>query len=162
MAFLGVITVMIAGIMIQGILMLESEISVRLRVLQDLNEQAGVFISFLEEEKELSRSIGEIEKRISLIRTLKGQGIQGSRIMKEISAVLPSDVKLTQLSVSEEKGLVISGITESNSSIAQLMVNLENSRYFEGIRLSYIKREDNKGETDTLLFELAGELEGRD
>jgi Tfp pilus assembly protein PilN len=153
---------MIAGIMIQGILMLESEISVRLRVLQDLNEQAGVFISFLEEEKEISRSIGEIEKEISLILTLKDQGIQGSRIMKEISAVLPSDVKLTQLSVSEEKGLVISGITESNSSIAQFMVNLENSRYFEEVRLSYIKREDNKGETDTLLFELAGELEGRD
>lgn len=142
--------------------MLESEISVRLRVLQDLNEQAGVFISFLEEEKEISRSIGEIEKKISLILTLKDQGIQGSRIMKEISAVVPSDVKLTQLSVSEEKGLVISGITESNSSIAQFMVNLENSRYFEEIRLSYIKREDNKGETDTLLFELAGELEGRD
>ncbi|QSQ09397.1 hypothetical protein H0A61_01760 [Koleobacter methoxysyntrophicus] len=142
--------------------MLESEISVRLRVLQDLNEQAGVFISFLEEEKEISRSIGEIEKEISLILTLKDQGIQGSRIMKEISAVVPSDVKLTQLSVSEEKGLVISGITESNSSIAQFMVNLENSRYFEEIRLSYIKREDNKGETDTLLFELAGELEGRD
>lgn len=142
--------------------MLESEISVRLRVLQDLNEQAGVFISFLEEEKEISRSIGEIEKEISLILTLKDQGIQGSRIMKEISAVLPSDVKLTQLSVSEEKGLVISGITESNSSIAQFMVNLENSRYFEEVRLSYIKREDNKGETDTLLFELAGELEGRD
>jgi Tfp pilus assembly protein PilN len=153
---------MIAGIMIQGVLMLESEISVRLRVLQDLNEQAGVFISFLEEEKEISRSIGEIEKKISLILTLKDQGIQGSRIMKEISAVVPSDVKLTQLSVSEEKGLVISGITESNSSIAQFMVNLENSRYFEEIRLSYIKREDNKGETDTLLFELAGELEGRD
>jgi Tfp pilus assembly protein PilN len=153
---------MIAGIMIQGVLMLESEISVRLRVLQDLNEQAGVFISFLEEEKEISRSIGEIEKEISLILTLKDQGIQGSRIMKEISAVLPSDVKLTQLSVSEEKGLVISGITESNSSIAQFMVNLENSRYFEEVRLSYIKREDNKGETDTLLFELAGELEGRD
>ena len=142
--------------------MLESEISVRLRVLQDLNEQAGVFISFLEEEKEISRSIGEIEKKISLILTLKDQGIQGSRIMKEISAVVPSDVKLTQLSVSEEKGLVISGITESNSSIAQFMVNLENSRYFEEVRLSYIKREDNKGETDTLLFELAGELEGRD
>jgi len=142
--------------------MLESEISVRLRVLQDLNEQAGVFISFLEEEKEISRSIGEIEKEISLILTLKDQGIQGSRIMKEISAVVPSDVKLTQLSVSEEKGLVISGITESNSSIAQFMVNLENSRYFEEVRLSYIKREDNKGETDTLLFELAGELEGRD
>jgi Tfp pilus assembly protein PilN len=153
---------MIAGIMIQGVLMLESEISVRLRVLQDLNEQAGVFISFLEEEKEISRSIGEIEKKISLILTLKDQGIQGSRIMKEISAVVPSDVKLTQLSVSEEKGLVISGITESNSSIAQFMVNLENSRYFEEVRLSYIKREDNKGETDTLLFELAGELEGRD
>jgi Tfp pilus assembly protein PilN len=153
---------MIAGIMIQGVLMLESEISVRLRVLQDLNEQAGVFISFLEEEKEISRSIGEIEKEISLILTLKDQGIQGSRIMKEISAVVPSDVKLTQLSVSEEKGLVISGITESNSSIAQFMVNLENSRYFEEVRLSYIKREDNKGETDTLLFELAGELEGRD
>jgi len=153
---------MIAGIMIQGVLMLESEISVRLRVLQDLNEQAGVFISFLEEEKEISRSIGEIEKEISLILTLKDQGIQGSRIMKEISAVVPSDVKLTQLSVSEEKGLVISGITESNSSIAQFMVNLENSRYFEEIRLSYIKREDNKGETDTLLFELAGKLEGRD
>lgn len=106
----------------------EDEITVIDKKNKDLRKQIGQVKDFEKKKKDL-------EQKLAVLDKLKAGKSGPVHLLDELSAALPDRLWLTKFS--ENGGTVkISGIADSEKTVAVFMRNLDSSPYYKGIELS--------------------------
>jgi type IV pilus assembly protein PilN len=109
------------------------------------------------EISELKRKKKEMLSRMKVIQDLQGNRSEIVKMFDELVRAVPDGVYLDSL---ERKGasITISGFSESNSRISNLMRNLDNSYKYENSNLTKVKHDGRLGEQGSV-FDLQVEIE---
>ncbi|MBF0517243.1 MAG: PilN domain-containing protein [Nitrospirae bacterium] len=96
----------------------------------------------LEALKNKIKDVDELEKKIKtindnkkVIEQLKASQSTPVKVLDEISKLLPDNVWLTKMTISEQ-GLSLSGTAEKNDDVVIFVNNLKNSKLFNNVYLS--------------------------
>lgn len=100
--------------------------------LQQFNKEAAVYQPYKTQSSELSNTIGTITQ-------LHENRYQTAYLFNNLSSLIPKSARLNLLKYDSEK-LTLSGEAHSNQSIAQLMQNLEASKWLTKLDLDETKR----------------------
>lgn len=119
------------------------------RAIKDLfNRQ--YMLSFLEQkiqetESEV-RQAKKIRAQADIIGAYAGQRTLCLEVLREISLICPSEIRLNNL-LFEKEGIQLQGVTPSYSAVSELAAILEKSTYFEDVVLIYSR----KGEEEEMV-----------
>jgi len=120
-------------------------------------DQLGYKVSKIEEEVNLLSSAAgnlnkvakakdNLEKKLSIIHALKQKKLGPTKIMEQLSLMIPKRVWLSSLTVSGVE-LKVLGAATSNEEISMFMSKLEKSGFFRDVDLSYTDKDKAIGET---------------
>lgn len=123
------------------------------RALTDLNEQNSALKTQVEAFSSFETEFRQAQERLTLYKNLIGSQKRYSGIVKEVASFLPSDVALTNISVSEDL-VEIKGRALSEGGLAGLIKALEGAKTVKDIKLSDLSLETK--EQQLIIFSLGG------
>lgn len=100
---------------------------------------------YLTEIRRLETEILEMKKRLDIITQLDKDRFIWANLLDNLSQCLPNGVWLTRFANSQENQLIMDGQAFDNFAIANLMINLMNSKFFANVELSRITNGDVGG-----------------
>lgn len=120
-----------------------------------------------EKNRQLSKQIGqvrdfekrkaELEKKLAVLQTLKENKSGPVHLLDELSSALPDKLWLTKFS--ERNGSIdLSGIADSENTVADFMERLDASSYYQGIDLQ-VTQQSNVRDQKMQSFNLKGRVE---
>lgn len=116
----------------------------------DLNDLIKQKVAVISASSEVETEFRDTQKKLKIFSTLAAQEGAVSNTINRITSALPSDVFLISYSFNQES-IQVKGSSPSEVSIAQFIVNLENSDIFEKVSLSNV---DTAQEETSLTFTL--------
>lgn len=120
----------------------------------DLNDAIKQKVAVISASSEVEKEFRDTQKRLKIFSNLSSREGVVSNAIAEITSHLPPDVFL--ISYSYNQGSIqIKGISPSEISIAQFIVNLENSEMINKVNLTNV---DTSQEETALAFTLRVEL----
>jgi len=105
----------------------------------------------------VEEDIAKIRSRIEVIEKIRGSRILWADMLDELDSLLPSQVWLTSVILSEAGKIEINGMGLSLSEISKLLRGLERSPHFSNISLIYAKETSVEG-MRSFEFRIAGEV----
>jgi len=120
--------------------------------IQKYNEQ----IKLVEQARELK---DKINQRISAIQNLDKTRPMWVKTIEEFSNIIPEFLWVSRFS-EVEKVVTVKGTSHNLTGVANFIVGLIKSNYFDNIRLTYIREQKIKamGDVPVYSFELSGDL----
>jgi Tfp pilus assembly protein PilN len=123
---------------------------------QQVYEQKTQYASLLEKQESLSEQEKIVRSNLEFILQARHQGSPLSVMLLNLGRLLPDDIWLESLDVSDEK-ITIQGISPDNLLISVLMRKLDESEYFFNTQFEYMQL--NEGEdNDYMLFSIVTQL----
>ncbi len=116
----------------------------------DLNDLIKEKMAVISASSDFEKEFRNTQKRLRIFSTLSSQGGIASEALSEISSRLPVDIFLISYSYNQDS-VQVKGASPSELSIAQFIVNLENSKMFDEVNLTNI---DTNQESGSLTFTL--------
>lgn len=123
------------------------------RTLTDLNDQNAALKAQVEAFSAFESDFRNAQERLIIYQTLTLNQLKYSLTIKEISSLLPADVALTTLSISNDS-IEIKGRALSENGIAGLLRSLENTETLKDVKLSSLSLETR--EQQFITFSLTG------
>lgn len=115
-----------------------------------IKEIAGLDIK-IREIRDLKKTRSELVERMNLIQALQGNRPVIVRIFDEIVRAVPEDLYFSRLAVKGDT-LTIKGVALSNSRLSSLMRNLDDSEWFDNLRLNKVEaKAEGKNEFEILV-----------
>jgi type IV pilus assembly protein PilN len=140
--------VVVFGGMVAAISMLQA------RTLRDLDgkvaearRESAELAPQLQKIRQLTREREEVNRRLGVIASLDRDRYFRVQLLNDISTKLPSNCWLTSVRETSPTSMTIEGVTFSNYTVADLMVNLEQSELFGVVGLTIAQEgriEDHK------------------
>lgn len=127
---------------------------------QMLQREIAAYDNQLKEIKNLKKLKEILIARMSIVRNLQSTRTLMVHLFDELIQVAPSGIYLTKIE-GKNNTITISGYSESNTYVSQLMKNIENNDWIHNPVLSQIKKMDEKQQTQIadnefkLMFTLA-------
>lgn len=90
----------------------------------DLNEEIRTKQAVLAASKEFEDEFKNVQKKLKIISELSEDSLKPQEILSYISSMLPQDIYINSFSLNE-KTIQIKGVSPSEKSIAQFIVNLD-------------------------------------
>ncbi|MDW7987454.1 MAG: pilus assembly protein PilM [candidate division WOR-3 bacterium] len=112
---------------------------------------------------DLKSDIGELENKLKSLKSVVGEESKTIPVLRELSFIVPDNIKLNTFSLTKEQGVKISGLVSSSLfsldlDLVQFMMALEASPYFKNVKL--VSKTRKAFGTETVLdFEISSELE---
>lgn len=129
------------------VLMVNQVYQMRIEGQQSRNEFLRVEIAKLDQRiaeiKTLNDKKSELETRISVVEQLQRSRNVGTQVLDSIAKIVPGGVYLTLLK-KQGNMLILSGKSESNNHLANMIREIERSDLFEGALLETITSDENK------------------
>jgi Tfp pilus assembly protein PilN len=104
--------------------------------IEEINKKLEQYKDVREKLKQVEDEIKGIEVKIEFIKDKKNRQKFWSEVLDKLSAIMPVDVWLESLSVSQDGTITMSGGTVSFESVGNFIRSLNNSQYFRGAKLS--------------------------
>ena len=123
----------------------------------DLNEEIKQKQAVIAASFDFQNEFIGIQKRLVIYKKASEQEGVASTIIKSVSTTLPANLILSSLRI-EEGEVIISGITTSERSIQQFIVNLANKDDFETVGL--VAAETKEDQPGLLTFRVSAEIPG--
>jgi len=108
------------------------------RELTDLNEEIKQKKSIVEASAQFEKKFRFLQTQLQTIRTLQNQQLQTDRVLVELASLVPVDVLLANLKVTE-KEVSLTATALSESGFATFLKNLKSSPRFENLVLSQVQ-----------------------
>jgi|GEM_PF-5357965 Tfp pilus assembly protein PilN len=105
----------------------------------------------------VEEDIAKIKSRIEVIERIRGSRILWADMLDELDSLLPSQVWLTSIVLSEAGKVEVNGMGLSLSEISKLLRGLEGSPHFSNVSLIYAKETSAEG-MRCFEFRIAGEV----
>lgn len=102
----------------------------------DLNEGIDINKSQVLAYAEVEKEFRMYQKKLSVVKNLYAES-KNSDLVKKISDLMPTDLVLSSIQLSEE-GIQIKAFSYSERSIAQFLINLESLKEITDINLSQV------------------------
>lgn len=94
------------------------------------------------DNQELQKQVVDLNQQIRTIEQLKGQHLEWSKVLIELTNLLPTDMRVTTLGVDRASlKLTITGTAENRDSVLKFWSNVKKSRYFTDINFPLINLE---------------------
>jgi len=122
---------------------------------EELESKQAVLASSLKFEKRFK----DTQNRLKIYADLTSDKLSKATVTNTISTLLPPDIFLTTIAFSQQ-GVAISGMSPSERSIQQLLVNLNASDIFNDTQLMGIKSDEE--DVELLTFDLMVSIEKED
>jgi|SRR3989304_8873057 len=103
----------------------------------NLREEIEQKQSIIAASSEFEKEFKEVQKRLTIYKTLTSQNSSLTKILNDFSKNIPEDVFLSTLSISEGK-FFIEGLSPSEKSIIQFTVNLEKNAGYPDVNLTSV------------------------
>lgn len=127
------------------------------RTLTDLNEQNAALKAQIEAFSSFEKEFRSAQERLSLYKNLGATQAKYSQIIKEVALLLPSDVLLTNISITGE-GVYITGKAISENGLAGFISTLGKAKTVKDIKLTDLSLETK--EQQLISFSLTGKPGG--
>jgi len=108
---------------------------------------------FVRTEKE-SSGIEDVKVRVDTIREYLDAKGSVLNVLREIFAVMPSEIYLTSISYAKNKEVMLAGTSEKMSDVFKLVTLLEELGCFEKVKTNYATKK-KKGDKEVVDFELS-------
>lgn len=103
--------------------------------IEEVNRKLERYKDVREKLKQVEDEIKAIEVKIEFIKDKKERQKFWAEVLDKISAVMPENVWLDSLSVSQERIITMTGGTTSFDAVGNFVRALNNSKYFTGAKL---------------------------
>lgn len=103
----------------------------------DLDDEIESRIAQIQAQSSVEREFNLVQQRLGIFSTMISQDKSNLKEIKKISSYLPSDVFLSRISLTES-GIKIDGLSPSEMSIAQFIVNLSSIEDYSGVNLTQV------------------------
>lgn len=110
-----------------------------------------------EERKKISAEKKGIADKLVLLKELKGEKTVRSQVLFELSQLIPLDIRLRKVSLTEEE-LLLAGEAADNMVVGHFMAQLDTSNLFERTSFNYIEKKEVEGQLPFIEFELTTHL----
>lgn len=114
--------------------------------LDSLASSGSRHMEFAMSLKRIKAAEAELNGRLSAASGLSGKRIAWSSVLKKLSHDIPGGVWLRSISTADADGgskrLKMLGSASTNKGIADFIFTLENSGYFDDVKLSYTQKKD--------------------
>ncbi|HHU70191.1 MAG TPA: PilN domain-containing protein [Thermoanaerobacterales bacterium] len=92
----------------------------------------------IQEKQKLEAIESDINNKYNIYLKLAEEKILWSEILLEIAEIVPKNVQVNNIFLNSEENLIISGQTPSSTAIAQFIIDLNRSPYFNNTDLKFI------------------------
>jgi Tfp pilus assembly protein PilN len=102
------------------------------KIKKDLQAQEEKNVSY----SEIEQKVSSLNNKLNAIKSLQQNRIYWSSLLKELALCTPTDVQITQFSVSkqeQERKISVKGIASSRRSVMKLKEELSVSTYFKAV-----------------------------
>jgi len=122
----------------------KSKVSARKKQVASLNAETENYKSRLAEVEDFKKQKKKIEKKLDVIEKLNRERSGPVRVLDELATRTPANVSLKEL-VTQKGVITLKGVGLNNEEVADYLSALEESDYFDDVKLETIKRTGLKG-----------------
>lgn len=109
-----------------------------------LQSEISILDKRIREIRDLNKTKDSLNQRINLIEELQSSRNLGTQVLNEIAVIVPAGIYLTKVE-KKENGLLITGKSESNNRLANMMRQIEQSNLLAEANLESIIAGDSEG-----------------
>lgn len=104
-----------------------------------LIETQNDYAAISSEKTEILRQTKNLDKKITLLESIKSERTPWAKFLAEMSRVTMKDLWINKLSMNRDKVTIV-GTTLNNAIVSQFMADLDESRYFRDTSFNYTQK----------------------